>query len=248
MGKIDIESIFNINEKKVLITGATGGIGSEICKLFSELGAIVIGISSSDCENMKNMSAHYKCDVSNYDEVASICYRILQEFCDIDVLINCAGITNDALTEKMTEDEFDNVISVNLKGTWNVTKAVVPNMRRKGEGTIINISSVVAKYGNVGQANYAASKAGIVGMSKSWAKEFTRKGEHIRVNVISPGYTETSMISTVPEELLKKFKTQTMLGKLAKPEDIAYAALFLASNMSSHITGTVLEVDGGMRL
>jgi 3-oxoacyl-[acyl-carrier protein] reductase len=148
----------------------------------------------------------------------------------------------------MTDDMWDSVISVNLKGVFNMTRLVGPLMVKNSYGSIISISSVVGEYGNIGQTNYAASKAGVIGMTKSWAKEFARKGANVRANAIAPGYVMTNMLKTVPEELLDKFKSLTMLGRLGKPEEIAYAALFLASKESSYVTGTVLSVNGGMRL
>lgn len=166
----------------------------------------------------------------------------------IDVLVADAGITKDCMTYKMTDDMFDQVINVNLKGVFNIGRYVGPIMEKQGRGSIINISSVVGEYGNIGQANYAASKAGIIGLSKSWAKEFARKGQQVRVNVIAPGYILTDMVKTVPQDLLDKFAGQTMLKRLGEPDEIANVALFLASDMSSYVTGTVIDANGGMRL
>ena len=148
----------------------------------------------------------------------------------------------------MSESQFDDVVSVNLKGVWNTTHIVGPHMQLNGSGSIINISSVVAIYGNIGQANYAAAKEGVIGMTKSWAEEFALKGGNVRVNAIAPGYTLTNMLTSVPQDLLDKFAEQTMLGRLAQPEEIANAVLFLASDLASYITGITLQVDGGMRL
>ena len=148
----------------------------------------------------------------------------------------------------MTEDQFDEVIDTNLKGVWNITRLIGPHMQNNHQGSIINISSVVGIYGNIGQANYAASKAGLIGLTKTWAKEFALKEGNVRVNAIAPGYTKTNMLKTVPPELLKKFALQTCLGRLAEPIEIANVCAFLASSMSSYITGAVISVDGGMRL
>jgi 3-oxoacyl-[acyl-carrier protein] reductase len=148
----------------------------------------------------------------------------------------------------MTEEQFDQVIAVNLKGVWNLTRLIGPLMQSQKSGSIINISSVVGIYGNIGQVNYSATKAGVIGMTKSWAKEFSFKGGNVRVNAVAPGYTMTDMMKTVSDELLEVFKKSTMLGRLAKPEEIANAVLFLASDMASYITGEVLNVNGGMRL
>ena len=166
----------------------------------------------------------------------------------IDILVNCAGITRDAMTKKMSEEQFDQVMEVNVKGVWNLTRLIGPAMQANKSGSIINISSVVGIFGNVGQSNYAASKAAVIGMTKSWAKEFALKGGNVRVNAVAPGYTETNMLSTVPVELLEKFRSSTALGRLAEPVEIANSVLFLASDLSSYITGEVLNVNGGMRL
>jgi len=166
----------------------------------------------------------------------------------IDILVNNAGITRDALVQKMTDDMWNLVIDVNLKGVFNLTRLVGPLMMTNNYGSIINISSVVGEYGNIGQTNYAATKAGVIGMSKTWAKEFARKGANVRCNAIAPGYVMTDILKTVPEDLLAKFASMTMLGRLGQPEEIANAALFLASDESSYVTGHVLSVNGGMRL
>jgi len=153
------------------------------------------------------------------------------------------------MTAKMTEEQWDLVIDVNLKGLFNMTKLVGPYMEKQATGgSIINISSVVGEYGNIGQANYAATKSAIFGLSKSWAKEFARKGAPVRVNSVAPGYVMTDILKTVPQELLDKFAGQTMLGRLGQPEELANAILFLASDEASYVTGHNLSVNGGMRL
>ena len=150
------------------------------------------------------------------------------------------------MTRKMTDDQWDLVIDINLKGVFNLTRYVGPFMEEIGGGSIINISSVVGEYGNIGQANYAASKAGVIGLTKTWAKEFARKGVPVRCNAIAPGYIMTDMMKTVPEDLLQKFAGLTMLGRLGQPEEIAKAALFLASDLSAYVTGQVISCCGGM--
>jgi len=152
------------------------------------------------------------------------------------------------MTRKMTDEMWDLVIDVDLKGVFNLTRLIGPQMEDKGSGAIVNISSVVGEYGNIGQANYAAAKAGVIGLTKTWAKEFARKGAAVRVNCITPGYTMTEMLKTVPQELLDSFAAKTMLGRLGQPEEIAKAALFLASDEASYVTGQTLAVNGGMRL
>ena len=239
-----------LHGKIAVVTGAAGGIGGAIVDAFLENGAKVIGIihnnvpETNETERLKYLRA----DVSSTAECERA-FRQINELVDhVDVLVNCAGITQDAMTAKMIEDQFDQVIAVNLKGVWNLTSLIGPAMQAKGSGSIINISSIVGIYGNIGQANYAASKAGVIGLTKSWAKEFSRKGGNVRVNAVAPGYTMTNMLKTVPEKLIEKFSGQTLLGRLAEPREIANSVLFLASDLSSYVTGEVLNVNGGMIL
>lgn len=238
-----------LKDKIAVVTGAANGIGKAICEVFIKNGAKVAGIDitafeSADAENMRC----YRADVSDTSDCERVYKEIAGQYGRVDILVNCAGITRDAMTKKMTEEQFDRVVAVNLKGTWNLTRLIGPAMQQRQSGSIINISSVVGVFGNVGQANYAATKAGVIGMTKSWAKEFAMKGGNVRVNVIAPGYTMTDMMKTVPPDLLEKFKGMTMLGRLAEPSEIANAALFLASDLSSYVTGELLNVNGGMRL
>jgi len=234
--------------KVVLVTGAESGIGYATALLLQEEGAIVIGTYLR--RNVENdIGIEYvQLDITKKADCEEVVSQIVEKYGKIDVLINCAGIVNDAMSYKMTEQQFDQVIDVNLKGAWNITTEVGKHMLNKGKGSIVNISSIVGEYGNIGQVNYSATKAGIVGMTKSWAKEFTLKGAQIRVNVVAPGYTKTKMLQDVPEKLLDQFKAKTMLGRLAEPEEIAQAIAFIASDRASYITGTVLDVNGGMRL
>lgn len=238
-----------LNNKIAIVTGDTGGIGTAIVKLFIEQGALVIGLSRKK-NNLysDDKYIHIDLDVCKTNDCEIVIRDIYERFGKVDILVNCAGITRDAMTRKMTEEKFDEVIDVNLKGTWNVTKCVGPRMQDNKNGSIINISSIVGVFGNIGQANYAATKAGVIGMTKSWAKEFALKNGNVRVNAVAPGYTMTPMLKTVPQHLLDAFANQTMLGRLASPEEVANAVLFLASDMSSYITGEVLNVNGGMRL
>ncbi len=237
-----------LKDKICIITGASSGIGKEITSVFLENGAKVIGVDNAHEEGYFDGIDFYKLDVSNSKECEVFYEKIMKKYSSVNVLVNCAGITRDALTKKMTEEQFDSVINVNLKGVWNMTKFIGPLMQANRNGSIINISSVVGVYGNIGQSNYAASKSGVIGMTKSWAKEFAYKNGNVRVNAVAPGYTMTNMLKTVPQDLLDKFASQTMLGRLAEPIEIANSVLFLASDLSSYITGTVLQVDGGMRL
>lgn len=237
-----------LKDRTAVVTGASNGIGKAIVDVFIEHGAKVIGLDIEDAKSWHESLIMFRADVSNTAD----CERAYQEISSrterIDILVNCAGITRDAMTRKMTEDQFDQVIAVNLKGVWNLTRLIGPAMQANHSGSIINISSVVGIYGNIGQANYAATKAGVIGMTKSWAKEFALKDGNVRVNAVAPGYTMTNMMKTVPENLLEKFRGATMLGRLAEPVEIANAVLFLASDYASYITGEVLNVNGGMRL
>jgi 3-oxoacyl-[acyl-carrier protein] reductase len=237
-----------LKNKVAVVTGASNGIGKSIVDVFLENGARVFGLDIVETESWNENLTMLKVDVSSFAD----CERVFNEIMDtvdrVDVLVNCAGITRDAMTKKMTEEQFDLVVAVNLKGVWNLTRHFGPAMQEKGSGSIISISSVVGIFGNVGQTNYAATKAGVIGMTKSWAKEFSLKGGNVRVNAVAPGYTMTNMMKTVPENLLEKFRGQTMLGRLAQPVEIANAVLFLASDLSSYVTGEVLNVNGGMRL
>ncbi|MBO4864516.1 MAG: SDR family oxidoreductase [Eubacterium sp.] len=237
-----------LKDKIAIVTGASNGIGKSIVNVFLENGAEVIGLDIVEEASWNNNLTMIRVDLTNADECENIYNSIKSRFDHIDILVNCAGITRDALTSKMTEEQFDQVVNVNLKGVWNLTRLIGPDMQIQKHGSIINISSVVGVYGNIGQVNYAATKAGVIGMTKSWAKEFSLKGGNVRVNAVAPGYTMTNMMKTVPEQLLEKFRTTTMLGRLAEPIEIANSVLFLASDLSSYITGEVLNVNGGMRL
>lgn len=234
--------------KVAIITGGARGIGSEIAKLYSKEGAIVIAADMSDLTFEAPNVEGFKLNVTDVNSCQKVVDYAIEKYGKIDILVNNAGITRDALTNKMTDEMWNLVIDVNLKGVFNLTRLVGPQMMTQGNGSIINISSVVGEYGNIGQANYAATKAGVIGLTKTWAKEFARKGAAVRVNAIAPGYVMTDILKTVPQDLLDKFAKLTMLGRLGQPEEIAKAALFLASDDSSYVTGHTLSVNGGMRL
>ena len=237
-----------LQDKVAVITGGAKGLGGEMAQTFAKEGAKVIAIDMApltyECENVE----YYQLNVTDGAACLAFFEYAKEKYGRIDILVNNAGITRDAMTRKMTDDMWDLVIDINLKGVFNLTRHIGPHMEEMGGGSIINISSVVGEYGNIGQANYAASKAGVLGLTKTWAKEFARKGVPVRVNAIAPGYIMTDMMKTVPEDLLKKFAGLTMLGRLGQPEEIAKAALFLASDDSSYVTGHTLSVNGGMRL
>ena len=196
-----------MNDKVAIVTGGTRGIGLEIVKLLSKEGAtIIVGARNEIDFSQYNNVYFHKLDVSNFDSCCLFFDFVKNKFNRIDILVGNAGVTRDAMTRKMTENDFDYVINTNLKGIFNLTKLVGPYMEEQGFGSIINVSSIVGEYGNIGQANYAASKSGLIGMSKSWAKEFSRKGLPIRVNVVCPGYILTDMVKSVPTELLEKLQ------------------------------------------
>jgi len=234
--------------KIALVTGGAAGIGAACCQRFAREGATVVAADIQPLSYSVKGVEFMQLDVTDVDNCKAVCDLVLEKYGRIDILVNNAGITRDALVQKMTDDMWDLVININLKGVFNLTRIVGPLMMQKGVGSIINISSVVGEYGNIGQTNYAATKAGVIGMAKTWAKEFARKGANVRVNVISPGYIMTDILKTVPEDLLAKFRSLTMLGRIGEPDEIANAALFLASDEASYVTGHVLSVNGGMRL
>lgn len=234
--------------KVAVVTGGAKGIGGEIANLFANEGAYVIAVDMSELSYEHPSVESYKLNITDRNEVKTFVEYVKDKYKSVDILVNNAGITRDALVQKMTDEMWDSVIDVNLNGVYNVTKHIGPMMMENGYGSIISIASVVGEYGNIGQANYAATKSALYGLSKTWAKEFARKGAHVRVNTISPGYVMTDILKTVPEDLLEKLAKSTMLGRLGQPAEIAKAALFLASDEASYITGHNLSVNGGMRL
>lgn len=247
-GSSVIKEVNDMKDKIAIVTGGTKGIGYETCLKLAEDCKIVYACARNPVDFVQNNIVFCKLDVTDSESCNNLVNKIIQENGRIDILVADAGITADALTVKMTDDAFDKVIETNLKGIFNVVKYVGPFMEKQGFGSIVAVSSIVGECGNIGQANYAASKAGIIGMSKSWAKEFARKGAQVRVNVIAPGYIMTDMLKTVPENLLTQFASQTMLKRLGQPKEIAEAIAFLCSDKASYITGTVIDVNGGMRL
>ena len=236
------------NEKIAVVTGAAGGIGRRVVEMMVAEGAKVVAVDMADIPYTDANVVPYKLNVADTNAVTEFCDYLEKEFKTVDILINNAGITRDAMTRKMTDEQWDMVLNVNLKGIFNLTRRIGPYMEDQGFGSIINVSSVVAEFGNIGQANYAAAKSAIYGVTKTWAKEFARKGAAVRVNAVSPGYTMTDILSTVPQDILEKFAKQTMLGRLGQPDEIAKAILFLASDDASYITGHNLSVNGGMRI
>ncbi|MBM7620712.1 3-oxoacyl-[acyl-carrier protein] reductase [Bacillus tianshenii] len=240
--------------KVAIITGAANGLGLEAARVFLREGAKVAMVDYDAVAGEKRVSelqaegeaTFYQVDVSNQAQVVEMVRMVKERFGKIDILINNAGITKDNMLLKMSNEDFQKVMDINVNGVFNCTQAVVPHMLEQGQGKIINTSSVSGVYGNVGQTNYAASKAAVVGMTKSWAKEFGRKG--INVNAVAPGFVETSMVETVPEKVIQGLLQVIPLQRLGKPSDIANAYLFLASDESDYVNGTVLHVDGGIMM
>ncbi|MEJ5307277.1 MAG: 3-oxoacyl-[acyl-carrier-protein] reductase [candidate division WOR-3 bacterium] len=239
--------------KNVIVTGGLRGIGKSISLSFASEGANVIVFdliddnlneTKSEIEKFGVSFEYYKVDVSSFSRVEETVEEVIKKFENIDFLINNAGITKDNLLISMTEEEWDKVISVNLKGTFNCSKSVVKYMIKKRKGVITNISSVIGIMGNKGQSNYAASKAGIIGFTKSLAKEVGSR--NVRVNAIAPGFIETDMTKKLPEEVIREYAKLIPLGRMGKPEDVANVCLFLSSEKASYITGQVIHCDGGM--
>lgn len=234
--------------KVAVVTGGAKGLGQAISELYALHGAKVVAADMGELSYTNENVEGYKLNVTDVETVQKFYDYVIEKYGKIDILVNNAGITADAMTRKMTDDQWNRVIDVNLKGVFNLTRLIGPQMENNGYGSIINISSVVGVFGNIGQANYAATKAGVIGLTMTWAKEFARKGANVRVNAIAPGYIMTDILKTVPQDLLDKFAALTMLGRLGQPEEIANVALFLASDEASYITGQTLNVNGGMRL
>ncbi len=243
-----------LERKTVIITGASRGIGKGIAEVFAKHGAnIVFTYHSSDEKARaleKELSANgckvkgYKSDAADFEAAQKLATDVMVEFGSIDVLINNAGITKDNLLMRMSEEDFDNVMRVNMKSVFNLTKAVIRPMLKQRKGSIINMSSVVGVKGNAGQANYAASKAAIIGFTKSVALELGSR--NIRCNAIAPGFIETEMTDALAEEQVQEWRNSIPLKRGGTTEDIANATLFLASDMSAYITGQVMNVCGGM--
>ena len=239
--------------KVSLITGGARGIGKEIAMLFARNGSdiAICDVNLEEAEktaqeirDLGRESLAFKADVTNSSQVQDMVDKILDKFNKIDILINNAGITKDNLLLRMSEDEWDKVIAVNLKGTFICTKFVSKVMLKQRFGKMVNLASIIGIMGNAGQANYAASKAGIIGLTKSVAKELSSR--NICVNAIAPGFIKTDMTSKLPEEVQKKMLSVIPLARFGEAKDVADLALFLSSESSSYITGQVIQVDGGM--
>ena len=243
-----------LENKTAIVTGATRGIGRGIALEFAKQGANVAFTYNSSVDAATALENElvalgvkakgYQSNAAEFDAAQELAKNVLEEFGSIDVLVNNAGITKDNLLMRISEDDFDKVIEVNLKSVFNLTKAVIRPMMKQRAGSIINMSSVVGLKGNAGQANYAASKAGILGFSKSVALELGSR--NIRSNVVAPGFIETEMTAKLDEKVVEGWRNEIPLKRGGTPEDIANACVFLASDMSAYITGQTLSVDGGM--
>ncbi len=248
-----------LSGKVALITGGAAGIGKATAEVFAKEGAKVVICDVSEelgnqvVSTLGSGALFYKVDVTNRAEVQAWVEDVVQKFGHVDILVNNAGITRDAqfikvkdgeLVKQMGEDAFDSVVSVNLKGVFNCAQAVSPFMVKQGGGVILNASSVVGLYGNFGQTNYVATKAGVIGMTKVWARELGKY--NIRVNAVAPGFVMTEMVAKMPEEVLAGMRARTPLGRLGEPVDIANVYLWLASDEAAYVHGATISVDGGI--
>ncbi len=248
-----------LQDKICIVTGGAAGIGKATAERFAEEGATVVLCDLNEAAGQATAAAiggaasFVKVNVADRQAVGAFVDGVVAQFGRVDVLVNNAGVLRDGtlvkvkdgeLVKQMPEADFDLVVSVNLKGVFNCTQAVAPHMIRQGGGVILNATSIVGLDGNFGQTNYVATKAGVIGMTKVWARELGRSG--IRVNAIAPGFTATEMVAAMPENILAGMRARTPLGRLGDPRDIANAYLFLASDEASFITGEVLRVDGGI--
>ena len=243
-----------LENKTAIITGASRGIGKGIAQVFAQNGANIAFTYSSSVEAANELEEElnalgvkakgYQSNAADFDESQQLVENVLADFGTIDILINNAGITKDNLLMRMSEEDFDKVVEINLKSVFNMTKAVQKTMLKNRKGSIINMSSVVGVKGNAGQANYAASKAGMIGFTKSIALELGSR--NIRCNAIAPGFIETEMTAKLNEDVVKGWREAIPLKRGGSPEDVANVCVFLASDMSAYVTGQVINVDGGM--
>ncbi len=239
--------------KRVIVTGAGSGIGKAIARAFAEAGALIavcdineeaVGITAKEIEIIGAKAIPYKIDVGDFRAVHETVEKIVQDFGAVEILINNAGIARDTLLLRMKEDDFDNVVRINLKGAFNFTHACLKYLIKERWGRIINIASVIGEMGNIGQTNYAAAKAGIIGFTRATAKEVASR--NVTVNAIAPGFIKTAMTDSLPEPVKTEYLKQIPLGREGTPEEIAGLCLFLASDDAAYITGQVIRIDGGM--
>ncbi len=242
-----------LQEKVCIVTGSAGGIGQATVERFAREGARVV-VADLDLERTRmvadaieaagGQALAVRLDVTDRSTIDAMCVAVLAHWGCIDVLVNNAGITRDARLVKMTDEQFDDVIAVNLKGVFECTQAVLPTMLERGSGVVINASSVVGLYGNFGQTNYAATKAGVIAFTKTWARELGPKG--IRTAAVCPGFIATPILETIPAPVMAKMIEKVPLGRLGNPDEIAAVYAFLASDEASYVNGAVIEVSGGI--
>ncbi|MFC5078312.1 3-oxoacyl-[acyl-carrier-protein] reductase FabG [Vibrio thalassae] len=241
-----------LTNKICIVTGGAQGIGRCIVETFAQQQATMVYACDMNTQVAEELTAQYpnvrvkQLNVCDRQAIQSFIQEIHQEHGKIDVLVNNAGITRDNLLDRISEEDWDMVLDVNLKGVFNMTQAIAPIMIENGIGSIVTMSSVVGTDGNIGQSNYAATKGGVIAMTKGWAKEFSRKGAQVRANCVAPGFIETPMTIDLPEKVLDHMKSKTPLGRMGKPQDIANGVAFLASDNASFITGQTLKIDGGL--
>lgn len=248
-----IKELYDVSGKVALVTGGSRGIGKAIALTLAEGGAdILLNYSRSDkqaeevkqkIEAMGRKCITVRADVSKFEQAQNLGKAVVNHFGKVDILINNAGVNRDRTLRRMTPEQWNEVIQTNLSSLFNCTKAVIEAMVAQGSGVIVSVSSIIGEMGNIGQVNYAATKAGIIGFTKTMAKELA--GNNIRVNAIAPGFIETDMLGTVPEDIRKQIVAQIPLGRFGTPEEIALAVLYLCSPASSWITGTTLRINGG---
>ena len=232
--------------KIALVTGGSRGIGKEIVLKYAENGATVISGDLIDADYTHENVEHIKLNVTDRENIKEIAKIIKDKYGKLDILVNNAGITRDSLLQRMSEDNWDLVVDINLKGVFNVMQGFVSLLFKSGSASVINMASVVGLDGNVGQTNYSATKGGVIAMTKTWAKEFGRK--NVRSNALAPGFIQTDMTHVLPEKVIETVLAQTPLRRMGTAKDIAEASLFLASDASKFITGQVIRIDGGLNL
>ncbi|MDY0294453.1 MAG: 3-oxoacyl-[acyl-carrier-protein] reductase [Acholeplasmataceae bacterium] len=244
----------DLSNKIALVTGGASGIGRTISLALAKCGAtVIVNYNQSkekaeslieEINNLGQKAMAFQANIAHYEEAKKLIDDILNQFGQLNIVVNNAGITDDALILRMTEEQFDRVIDTNLKGVWNISKHSAKSLLKSGYGRLINISSVSGVLGNAGQSNYSSAKAGIIGMTKALAREFA--GRNVTVNCVAPGFIETDMTKKLSEDVIKAWADQIPLKRFGKPQDVAHAVCFLASEEASYITGHTLEVDGGL--